>query len=96
MDYFLPLNYDIKSSLYKRGLNGQHVNLIQNYIYPSHVEWRNVFQSSIDRFNSPKDTVLLYDTGKMPIDIDYEWVDRLPGLIDQDTNNIIYHNDINN
>jgi hypothetical protein len=82
------MNNDIKSSLYKMGLNGQLVNYIQDYIYPSSQIWKNVFQETLNIFNEPRDTVKLYEIGNIPIYIEYEWAYRLPGLISHLTGKI--------
>ena len=93
MNIALPINYDIKSTLYKKGLNGQLVDRIQNYLYPSRIGWKNIFQTTLDKFNTPKDTILLYQIGVIPDGINYEWVDRLPGLVNCNTGEIQYYND---
>jgi hypothetical protein len=90
MSMLLPVNYDVKATLYKKGLNGQLVNYLQNYLYPSRIGWKNVFQTTLAKFNDPKDTVLLYETGVIPNGIDYEWVDRLPPLMSCETGEILY------
>lgn len=91
--YNLPLGYDTKSTLYKKNLSGPIINHIQDYIYPSRMEWKNVFSRSLQVFTQPRDVVLLYSTAKIPIHMEYEWADRLPPLMDCNTGIIKYWND---
>jgi len=86
------MNYS-NFSLYNKGLSGPIVNQIQNYIYPSRLHWKTVFSNTLEVITRPRDIVLLYETGIMPSNIEYEWVDRLPGLIDVETEEIVYMND---
>ena len=93
INYDMPLSNNVKGSLYKMGLNGPIVNHIQDYIYPSRQAWKTVFSNTLEIFTRPRDIVLLYETGAFPTNMEYEWADRLPGLLNLDTNQPIYWND---
>jgi hypothetical protein len=90
---YTPLANDTKSLLYKMELNGPLVNQIQDYIYPSRRAWKTAFSNTLEVFTRPRDVVLLYECGVIPSRVTYEWVDRLPGLINVDTELVSYRND---
>ena len=93
LNYYKPLSNDVKSSLYKMGLNGPIVNHVQDYVYPSRQAWKTVFSNTLETFTHPRNVVLLYETGTLPTNMEYEWADRLPGLIDTETDLVTYWND---
>ena len=93
LNYHKPLSNDVKSSLYKMGLNGPIVNHVQDYVYPSRQAWKTVFSNTLETFTRPRDVVLLYETGTFSTNMEYEWADRLPGLLDTETNQPVYWND---
>lgn len=90
---YTPLGNDAKSTLYKKGLTGPIVNHVQDYVYPSRQAWKTVFTNTLETFTRPRDVVLLYQCGLIPDNVEYEWADRLPGLIDTETDLITYWND---
>jgi len=93
LNYYKPLSNDVKSSLYKMGLNGPIVNHVQDYVYPSRQAWKTVFSNTLEVFTRPRDVVLLYQCGLIPDNVEYEWADRLPGLINTETDQTVYWND---
>ena len=86
------MNYS-NFTLHTKGFSRHIIKQIQDYIYPSRLHWKTVFSNTLEVITRPRDIVLLYETGIMPSNIEYEWVDRLPGLIDVETNEIVYMND---
>jgi hypothetical protein len=75
--------------LNKYGLNDNIINYINDFIYPSRQVWKNEFSKTLSIFTQERDTILLKNTDIMTYIIDYEWVDRMPLLINIDTNEII-------
>lgn len=75
--------------LNKYGLNDNIINYINDFIYPSRQVWKNEFSKTLSIFTQERDTILLKNTDIMTDIIDYEWVDRMPFLINIDTNEII-------
>jgi hypothetical protein len=75
--------------LNKYGLNDNIINYINDFIYPSRQVWKNEFSKILTIFTKERDTILLKNTDIMSDIIEYEWIDRMPLLVDIDTNEII-------
>lgn len=64
-------------------------NIIQDYLWGNKITWKEKHNKCIlPTFNKPKDTILLHmipTNNKIKyICMDYEWVDRLPYLIENE------------
>jgi len=80
----------IKNSIFfKYGVDDNIINNINNFIYPSRQVWKNKFSNILLIFTKERDTILLNNIDKISDIIEYEWVDRIPLLINIDTNEII-------
>ena len=65
------------------------INIVQDYLWGDHLVWKQKWTSDIlSQITTPKDTILLNMipiNNRKYINMEYEWVDRLPFLIDDAT-----------